>query len=132
LYADDTQLYITFDILGDPSTAIQRLEECIAHVKAWIEQNMLKLNDSKTEVIIFKPPRFHVDIPSVCVGVSNIMPTPVVRNLGSWFDQHMNMQDHIKKICSSAYFHLRNIAAIRNALTEDATTQLIPDSLHHA
>ena len=52
LYADDTQLYVSFDI-KDPdnlATAKSYLEKCIAHVCAWLKENKLKLNKDKTEV----------------------------------------------------------------------------------
>ena len=127
IYADDTQLYITFDIRGDPSTAIQRLEECIAWIKAWMERNHLKINDDKTEIIILTPSTAtnKVQIPSVQVGNSTIAPVPVVRNLGSMFDEHMTMNEHVKRVCSGSYLHLRNIAAIRHSLTDEAAAQLI-------
>ena len=127
IYADDTQLYVTFDVKGNPATAIQRLEECIMCIKVWMERNKLKLNDGKTEVIFFKPAHLktHLQLPTVNVGLNPITPAPAVRNLGSTFDEHMTMEQGIKQICASAYFHLRNIAAIRTSLTEEATTQLV-------
>ena len=46
LYADDTQLYIRFKHL-DPSSkssAVAKVELCVAKIQAWIHVNMLKLN----------------------------------------------------------------------------------------
>ena len=51
LYADDTQLYLSFDS-GVPSSdtdAIAQLESCIADIRQWMLVNKLKLNDDKTE-----------------------------------------------------------------------------------
>ncbi len=50
LYADDTQLYISFD-LDDVDGAVGRVEACIAEVAVWMETNKLMLNDGKTEAI---------------------------------------------------------------------------------
>ena len=47
IYADDTQLYISFD-LSDPSIAIDKVNKCISDIKTWMIQNKLKINDSKT------------------------------------------------------------------------------------
>ena len=33
---------------------------------------------------------------------------PEVRNLGAWFDSHLNMSIHISKLCASAFYHLYN------------------------
>ena len=41
------------------------------------------------------------------------------------FDEHVNMDAHVKSICRSAHFHLRNISKIRSFLTESATVQLV-------
>ena len=38
-----------------------------------------------------------------------IHPNKAVRNLGVIFDNTMNMESHVNKICQTAYIHLRNI-----------------------
>ena len=52
--ADDTQIYITIkkqDCFGDK---LSDVEECVSEIKLWMEHNMLKLNDDKTEFTVFK------------------------------------------------------------------------------
>ena len=46
IYVDDTQLYISFD-LSDSSIAIDKVNKCISdiHVRTWMIQNKLKIND---------------------------------------------------------------------------------------
>ena len=51
IYADDAQLYITFD-LSDPSVAIVKLNLCISDIRTWVIINKLKINDSKTEFLV--------------------------------------------------------------------------------
>ena len=54
-YPDDTQFYHRFSP-RDPQSllnAIRTLEKCIDEVKKWMLANKLKLNDSKTEFIVF-------------------------------------------------------------------------------
>ena len=51
-YADDTQLYVTFDP-ADRASAVSKIEACIRDVKSWAVQNKRVLNDSKTEIIFF-------------------------------------------------------------------------------
>ena len=50
---------------------------------------------------------------------------PVVRNLGSWFDSQLSMSTHIRKLCSSAFFHLHNISSIRKFLSPVETKSLV-------
>ena len=53
-YADDTQLYMTMDHYNnDWRDGQARIELCVSEVREWMNQNMLKLNDDKTELIVF-------------------------------------------------------------------------------
>ena len=54
-YADDTQLYITFktDSADDACLAKSRVEHCVEETDRWMSANKLKLNDDKTELIVF-------------------------------------------------------------------------------
>ena len=103
IYADDTQLYITFD-LSDPSIALEIISLCISDSSFFKQQ--------------FKD--LHIN-----VGNIEIKPTAPVRNLEVIFDSHFNLESHINKVCRSAYFHLRNIDSVRNMLSDDPCSQLI-------
>ena len=63
--------------------------------------NKLKINDSKTEFIVFRSPQLRCDLSglSVNVGESQIMQSLKVRDLGVTFDQFLNFDDHITAIC---------------------------------
>ncbi|KAF7243102.1 RNA-directed DNA polymerase from mobile element jockey [Varanus komodoensis] len=50
LYADDTQLYLSFST--NPGEAVAVLNRCLAEVKGWMRANKLKLNPDKTEVLM--------------------------------------------------------------------------------
>ena len=90
-------------------------------------KNKLKIDDSKTEFIIFRSPLLKQNLSdlSVSVGDMQVSPSSKVRDLGVIFDQYLTVHDHISGICKSTHFHLRDIGRIRNLLTFDATPQLI-------
>ena len=50
MYADDTQLYISFSVT-DAETFMQRLEACIRDIDIWMVKNRLKKNREKTKVL---------------------------------------------------------------------------------
>ena len=52
-YADDTQLYVSFTSGVDEVEVRNRFESCISELRVWMNKNRLKLNDKKTEFIIF-------------------------------------------------------------------------------
>ena len=60
-YADDRQLYMDLIISdsGDTCVVVGRAEACLAEVRKWMWENMLKLNDDKTRALYsnIKAPR---------------------------------------------------------------------------
>lgn len=125
-YADDTQIYVTLNP-KERSTDLQRLEKCADDIKSWSEENFLVLNESKTEILhVFS--NFSRNVPSspeVRVGNSTILSKGQVKDLGAFFDNHMNMNSHVSHICSSASFALRNIGKIRKYLDRPTTERLV-------
>ncbi len=51
MYADDTQLLLKFKP-ENYEEAIAKMESCLSSIREWMSQNMLKLNDSKTEFMV--------------------------------------------------------------------------------
>ena len=48
-----------------------------------------------------------------------------MKDLGVFFDKHMNLKSHISSICSSASFALRNNGKIRKHLDRATTERLV-------
>ena len=124
LYADDIQLYISFDpkTPGALDSALAKLQNCISDIRQWMVVNKLKLNDSKTEFFVAASaynlrsiPNVHLD-----VGGTLISPSDTIRNLGVIFDSCMSMSHHISHICSTVTFYLRNISRIRRFIDKSA------------
>ena len=80
-------------------------------------------NDSKTEFLIIGSSQqlSKVTMASIKVGDCDIQPLKHVRNLGTWFDNHMSMNIHIGKVCSKAFRGLCNIRQIRKYLSAEST-----------
>ena len=127
LYADDTQLYIFFDVKSDPSLYVSKVEACIKDTSAWMRANKLKLNDEKTELLVISSDRMKdkAHVPGLTVGSNVVQPSSAVRNLGAMFDDNMKMIKHVHSLSQKAHFHLRNIRSIRKCLAKRATEQLI-------
>ena len=124
IYADDTQLYIKFD-LSDHSIALEKINLCISDIRTWMIKNKLKINDSKTEFLVLSSSFFKQQFNDLQINVGNteINPSLSARNLRVIFDSHLNLES--QSVCRSAYFHLRNVRSIRNMLTDNACSQLI-------
>ena len=86
----------------------------ICDVRAWVKQDQLMLNDDKTEFLIIgtRQQLSKVSIQSIKVGQAEVSPVVSARNLGTWFDAHLDMGTHITKTCSitcTTYVILGNI-----------------------
>ena len=126
LYADDSQIYLVFDV-ADGDAAKTQLEDCISEMRQWVSDNMLKLNDQKTEFMVIqsKHSRNTPDVPSISIGDAVVPAVESARNIGVIMDHKLTMYDHVNSIAKSSYAQLRSIALIRRYLTQDAAATLI-------
>ena len=129
LYADDTQVYLSFDIRDPLSVedAILSVQSCVSNIKAWMTQQKLKLNDDKTEVLFIASPHFgkNITVNEFHVDETAILPCSSARNIGVIFDNNLSMKKQITSICQAANYHLRNIGRIRKYITYDECDKLI-------
>ena len=124
-YADDTQIYLQCDNTDDAiKETINRLEKCIADVSAWMKKISLKINEDKTEFIIFHRNKELIRSYSLQVGDNSILLSNSTKILGVSFDQKMTLNQHITNTCKSAYFQIRRINSIRQYLTDNALKTL--------
>ena len=125
-FADDTQLNKT-STPDNIHLAIDTTQTCISHVKSWMTQNKLKLNDDKTECLLIKNPNTSLPDPqptSIRIGSSDIPFASSARNLGYTISDDMTLDKHIFNVCRSAYCEIRKISSIRRFLTVPATNAL--------
>ena len=106
IYADDTQLYVSFDpkSSGDIASAKLRLTNCTTEIRSWMLANKLKLNDLKTELFLIAS-LSHVEIVShldvdLKIGGSVITPSSSIKNLGIVFDISLTMELHVTALLS--------------------------------
>ncbi|KAL9977313.1 hypothetical protein ACROYT_G014703 [Oculina patagonica] len=98
LYADDTQLYISFktDCCVDLEEAKSRVERCVEEIDRWMCNNLLKLNQDKTELVVISSKFRHCpDLKHIRVGDEYIAPKSSARNLGVIIDNCLCMEQHV-------------------------------------
>jgi hypothetical protein len=132
IYADDTQLYVSFDprTPGAYDAALNKLQTCIAQIKDWMLCNKLQLNQSKTEFFVASSSRSSSRFCNMTLQLGDIELTPSksLRNLGVIFDPALNMTKQVSSIIQCVNYHLRNISRIRRHLDKD-TCKLAVQSL---
>jgi hypothetical protein len=128
LFADDKQVYCSTTI-ADIDITRQRLSSCISDVRDWCASRRLQLNASKTELVWFGSGanlrKFNTSDLSLSVREDVISPLSVVRDLGVYLDSELTMKQHVSRITSSCFFHLRRLRQIRRAAGPEVTKRLV-------
>ena len=100
LFADNTQLQ-----KSTPPNDVQSLTCDLRlytdDVKSWMYSNQLKLNEDKTEAILFSTLSLPSDclLSSVTVGIHQKAFSDKVRILGFTLDSNLTMKQHLIKVC---------------------------------
>ena len=101
LYADDTQMYVSFVTNDDNSlnSSITKIENCLSDINLWMTANKLKLNKSKTDLIyLYSRHNPQTSLPSIQFGNDSIIPTEAVRNVGAIFDCTLSMVPQVNSL----------------------------------
>lgn len=125
LYADDTQLYISFSP-GDHVDYLTRLSAVLDSVYLWLSSNRLVVNPSKTEYLLLgtKQQRSKLTSTSLTFKDITLSPSKSVRNLGVIFDSDLALTKHISSVCSSSYYIIRQLRQIRSSLDHNSCVLL--------
>ncbi|KAK3556297.1 hypothetical protein QTP70_007037 [Hemibagrus guttatus] len=122
-YADDTQLIFSFP--PSDTTTSARISACLADISSWMTAHQLKLNPSKTELLIIPGDPSPAQDLAISLSNSMISPTASARNLGVTMDNQLSFSSHVTNVTRSCWFLLYNIRRIRPFLSTQATQVLV-------
>ncbi|KAK3514057.1 hypothetical protein QTP70_002899 [Hemibagrus guttatus] len=105
--------------------ASARISACLADISSWMTAHQLKLNPSKTELLIIPgDPSPALDF-AISLSNSMISPSATARNLGVTMDNQLSFSSHVTNVTRSCRFLLYNIRRIRPFLSTQATQVLV-------
>ncbi|KAK3574680.1 hypothetical protein QTP86_012466 [Hemibagrus guttatus] len=107
------------------TTASARISACLADISSWMTAHQLKLNPSKTELLIIPSDPFPAQDLAISLSNSMISPSATVRNLGVTMDNQLSFSSHVTNVTRSCRFLLYNIRRIRPFLSTQATQVLV-------
>ena len=117
LYADDTQLYIPFDV-SSLAGSLSELSSMYSIISDWLSAHFLKLNDNKTEVILIGPKKRVQEckdiVSSVHLGSADIAFSSTVRDLGVLLDENLSMRPQILDVKKQCFRSLHAMSRIRS------------------
>ena len=98
-YADDTQFLVEANTIDELKT---KLENVIAQAQLWYTKNYLKINPSKTEVVIFGQKRKSKQQLQIKITEDDttkyITTKRSIKLLGVTLDEDITWEDHIRKV----------------------------------
>ena len=127
VYADDTQMYISFEKCSILSTVID-VEHCLREIKVWMANNFLKINEEKTKFMVISSNNDLLQVfMDLCISFSGnvICPSLDAVNLGVNFDSTMTIKSYINSIVSRGYSQLGNFWKSASKLNVDNKLQLV-------
>ena len=90
---------------------IQDLEESVVKIKHWMDINWLKMNDGKTEFILYgsREQLLKCETTSINVNGNSIERAECIKYLWVSLDKNLNMKKHVAGKCKTAMFNLLKI-----------------------
>ena len=128
MFADDNQLYKSIN----PNSAVSQakakcdMETCLNSLSTWLYQNKLKLNESKTEVLIIgkRPHLAKMTYNTINIGNEVITAKPCAKNLGIHIDEELTMCQQIISVVRTCNYQLRILWSIRRFLDMETAKTL--------
>ena len=97
--------------VSNAKESLEKLQQCLMGVSAWMTGSKLKLNPSKTEFLLIGTKllreKFLHNFPCLILG-QDTNPSASAKNLGVVFDSSPNFRKHISQKCSACFYHIRD------------------------
>ena len=134
LYADDSQLYISFHPMrpSEMSEVTGKINQCLTEIKEWMVTNFMKLNESKTELLLIGKPlvlkKFNLEL-SLQFGDTTILPTLCKgdswKSLGVLLDKTLSMERQINSVKKKCCWTMTSLRTINKYLNETVKLMLV-------
>ena len=117
-FADDHQLFKSFLPIFQTEVLGHGINKCLSAISTWMNEYFLKLNKTKTKILVLGPPSVlsSIVIQGAFVGDDCIRFVSSAKNLGVWLDEHLDFATHIRKVVSGTFMVIRAISKIKSFL----------------
>ena len=126
-FADDHQIFKSFLPVFQVEVLGQGINDCLKAVEQWMNEFFLKLNKTKTKILVLAPLSIMASIIIHGTFVENqcIRFVSCAKNLGVWLDENLNFSFHIRKVVSSAFMVIRAISKIKYFLPKECLCTIV-------
>ena len=118
-FADDHQLLKTFMPIFQVHALGEDIQNCFDVISKWMNEYFLRLNASKTKILIIMPPSLSstIVIRGTFINEKCVRFVHSAKNLGVILDDELSFQKHIIKVVKSCFFSIRTLSRIKCFLT---------------
>ena len=127
-YADDHQFWFKFQINFQVATIRRTIPLGLDLISSWMTKHFLKLNPTKSQVIVFCPKASSDQLVFDNLMLSDgsyIKLSSKVYNLGVHMDSALTFSPHISTTVAEGYYLIRNLAGIRKYISQDHLKTLV-------
>lgn len=124
-YADDTVIYTTGATANE---AKLKLQQCLKEVEFWYTENKLKVNTSKSMVMLFgtqqRLSKLNDQMNKVLFGQQPLEETTVYKYLGLYLDPGLTWNSHVQEVIKKSVFKLHLMRRLAKILQKDTMVQV--------
>lgn len=134
LYAYDSQLYIGFNpsITDDLVDVKGSISNCLREMKNWMLENFMKLNENKTQLLVFGKPHilkmqeasFHIKFEDIIIS-QTLCKGDNGKSLGVKLDETLSMDRQIAEVKKNCSWTMMNMRTIGHYLNESIKILLV-------
>ena len=126
-FADDSNGRKTFAVEFQLNVCKNDVPHLLQEITEWMNWMFMKINPEKTEILLLYPKELEgkIIIQGTIVGEQCIRFSKVVKNVGVWLDEVMDLSTHVNKVVSHSYKILKDIGRIRNVISDKHTEMLV-------
>ena len=125
-FADDHQLIKQFMIKFQSTALGANIVDCLKHIGTWMNEHFLKLNETKTKILVMAPPSVQreIHIRGIFIGNDCIRFVDSAKNLGVILDGVLSFENQVNKVVKSCFATIRKLSQVKGFLSKDDLQQL--------
>ena len=126
-YADDHQLLKQFNVLFQVEVLGDDLQKSFQAIEDWMSEYFLKLNATKTKIMIVAPPsvRKEIIVNGTFINGKCIRFVESAKNLGVLFDPELSFNKQVDKVVSTSFSTIRLLSRIQYFLSSEELNNIV-------
>ena len=126
-YADDHQLYKQFNLVLQVEFLSEDIDNCFSFIESWMSEFFLKLNATKTKIMIIAPAciREKIIVNGTFINGKCLRFVDIAKNLGVLFDNELTFEAQINKVVTACFCTIRLLSRIKYFLSSEQLNTLV-------